>query len=214
MRDEKRKETAEASRQPMSKHARLTSTKEQNCATARWSRGMILALGARGPGFKSRTSPALFASSLDNSWTKVHDKLSRASSTKFPGSSVPLAGLVFLPRMLLLEVLETSTSPISVQKPTLSAWWLGLNCLAGQPNGEERPCKKWGAVPATEAGPPTLHSSAPRPNLFAWPGNGDLTQIGDEIAKETSFLLFAIPSGKRSEKQSRHLQFRVQALSR
>ena len=70
--------------------------------------------------------------------------------------------------------------------------------------------EEWGAVPATKAGTPTLHSSAPRPNLFAWPGNADLTHIGDEIPKEISFFYSPSHQEGRSEKQSCRLQFRVQ----
>ena len=55
---------------------------------AQWSRGMILALGARGPGFKSRLSPLFFESFYMNEAKSKYIQLYLLNNQVLPGSTI------------------------------------------------------------------------------------------------------------------------------
>ena len=72
-------------------------------ASAAWSSGMILALGARGPGFNSRSSPVVFDCILTNAYSYTIDKLLFDMISQHCAALLPLILLDRLYNALVLE---------------------------------------------------------------------------------------------------------------
>ncbi len=86
---------------------RGTSASVEKSPVARWSRGMILALGARGPGFKSRTSPA---SVFGASFLEQHPSMLPFLGHRMPPSTKDRAVVCAFSSLYLADLLSSSSA--------------------------------------------------------------------------------------------------------